>query len=207
MKKSSSYLGVLGAIALAASTFAHAQDSDSGYGRWDDNASNKPRSWIPMTSYGYIGLNIGESTYDLNCGPGASCDDKDYGGKLYIGGKLNRMLGLELAYVNLGEVQANGGTTEAQLANLSLVGNVPIGDQFNIYAKVGGFFGWTDIDTTTPGVATGEENDLGWSYGAGLQFDINRNWAVTGDWDHYRVDFVDRTDDVELLSLGVLYKF
>ncbi len=207
MKKASPYLGVFGAIALAASTFAHAQGTDSTYGRWDDNASSRPLSWIPMTSYGYIGLSAGQSRYDLNCGPGASCDDKDVGGKLYIGGKFHRMLGLELAYVHLGQADANGGTTKVQLANMSLVGNVPIGEQFNVYAKVGGFFGWTDIDTTTPGAATGEENDLGVSYGVGAQFDINRNWAVTGDWDHYRVDYVDRRDDVELLSVGVLYKF
>jgi opacity protein-like surface antigen len=76
-----------------------------------------------------------------------------------------------------------------------------------VYGKVGAFYGFTDVDTTAPGVATGEENDFGWSYGLGVQFDINRNWAVTGDWDHYRVDFVDRDDDVQLWSVGVLYKF
>jgi hypothetical protein len=31
--------------------------------------------------------------------------------------------------------------------------------------------------------------------------------AVTGDWDHYRVDYVDRSDDIQLWSVGVLYKF
>jgi OOP family OmpA-OmpF porin len=207
MKHSTTCMSVAGAIALAASTFASAQDTDSTYGRWDDNASARPHSLLPMTSYGYIGLSVGESTYDLNCASGFSCDDKDIGGKLYTGGKINRMFGVEVAYVHLGQADANGGTTKVQLANLSLVGNVPLGEQFNVYGKVGGFYGWTDIDTTAPGAATGEENDLGWSYGAGVQFDFNRNWAVTGDWDHYRVDYVDRQDDVELLSVGLLYKF
>lgn len=200
-------LGVAGAIALAASTLASAQGTDSTYGRWDDNAANRPTSLIPMTSYGYVGLSVGESTYDLNCIGGFDCDDKDVGVKVYTGGKINRMFGVELAYVHLGKADANGGSTEVQLANLSLVGNLPLGEQFNVYGKVGGFYGWTDIDTTAPGAPTGEENDFGLSYGLGVQYDFNRNWAITGDWDHYRVDYVDRSDDVQLLSVGLLYKF
>jgi OOP family OmpA-OmpF porin len=207
MKHAKAYLGAVGAIALAASTFAHAQGTDSTYGRWDDSSSSRPSSWIPMTSHGYLGLSLGESNYDLNCAAGFSCDEKDVGGKLYVGGQFNRIFGVELAYVHLGQADANGGSTKVQLANLSLVGNVPIGEQFSVYGKVGGFYGWTDIDTTAPGAATGEENDLGVSYGAGVQFDLNRNWAVTGDWDHYRVDYVDRQDDVQLWSVGVRYKF
>lgn len=207
MKFSKTYSGILGACVLAASACANAQGTDSTYGRWDDNAANRPTSWIPMTSYGYVGASVGRSFYDLNCASGFSCDDEDIGGKIFTGGKFNRMFGVEVAYVHLGQADANGGTTKVQLANLSLVGNVPLGDRFNIYGKVGGFYGWTDIDATAPGTPSGEENDLGLSYGAGVQFDINRNWAVTGDWDHYRVDYVDRSDDVELLSIGLMYKF
>lgn len=205
MKLCNTSASLLGALTLAASGLAAAQSSD--YGRWNDTDSEKPRSLIPMTSYGYVGLNLGKSAYDLNCSPGFSCDDSVEAGKLYTGGKFNRMFGLELAYVNLGQAEANGGSTEAQLANLSLVGTVPIGERFNINGRVGGFYGWTDIDTTAPGAATGEENDFGWSYGLGVQYDFTRNWALTGDWDHYRVDFTDRRDDVQLWSVGVLYKF
>jgi OOP family OmpA-OmpF porin len=194
-----------GALALAASSLASAQSTD--YGRWSDNASDRPHSWIPGTSYGYVGLSLGQSDYDLNCSGGFSCDEGDFAGKIYTGGKINRMFGVELAYVNLGKAEANGGSTEAQLANVSLVGNIPIGEMFNVYGKVGGFYGFTDVDATAPGVPSGEENDFGWSYGLGAQFDINRNWAVTGDWDHYRVDFVDRSDDVQLWSVGLMYKF
>jgi opacity protein-like surface antigen len=196
--------GAAGALALLASAAAVAQSTD--YGRWSDGG-DRPRSWIPGTSYGYVGLSLGQSEYDLNCTAGFNCDDGDFAGKLYTGGKFNNMFGVELAYVNLGKAEANGGSVQAQLANVSLVGNLPVAEQLSVYGKVGAFYGFTDVDTTAPGVATGEENDFGWSYGLGVQFDINRNWAVTGDWDHYRVDFVDRDDDVQLWSVGVLYKF
>jgi opacity protein-like surface antigen len=194
-----------GAMALGASTLVAAQSTD--YGRWSDTASDRPHSWIPGTSYGYVGVNLGRSEYDLNCIGGFECDDGGFAGKIYTGGKFNRMFGVEVAYVNLGQAKANGGSVEAQLANLSLVGNIPIGEMFNVYGKVGGFYGFTDTDSTAPGAASGEENDFGWSYGLGVQFDINRNWAVTGDWDHYRVDFTDRSDDVQLWSVGLMYKF
>lgn len=207
MKLSTLSASLAGALALGASTLAAAQATD--YGRWSDDAmGDRPQSLIPLTSYGYVGLSLGQATYDLNCVGGFSCDDTDeIAGKLYTGGKINRMLGLELAYVYLGKADANGGSTEAQLANLSLVGNIPIGERFNVYGKVGTFYGWTDVDATAPGAASGEENDFGWSYGLGVQYDIARNWAVTGDWDHYRVDFTDRADDVQMWSVGVLYKF
>lgn len=206
MKLSTATAGLVGAIAVAASTLASAQSTDT-YGRWSDNESERPRSFIPGTSYGYVGLSLGQSTYDLNCSPGFGCDDTGFAGKLYTGGKFNRMFGVEVAYVNLGKGEANGGSTEAQLANLSLVGNIPLGEMFNVYGKVGGFYGFTDVDASAPGVPRGEENDFGWSYGLGVQVDLSRNWALSGDWDHYRVDFTDRHDDVQLWSVGVLYKF
>jgi hypothetical protein len=40
-----------------------------------------------------------------------------------------------------------------------------------------------------------------------VQFDLNRNWALVADWDHYRLDYVDRNDDIQLWSAGVVYKF
>lgn len=218
-------LAAAGVIALAVSTLAGAQGTDTGptpgpegtdtdpahgrwqYGRWDDNAISRPRSLIPQTSYGYVGVNVGQSIYDLNCVEGPGCDETPVGGKLYTGGKFNRMFGVELAYIHLGDAAANGGTTTAQLADLSLVGNLPLGARFNVYGKIGGLYSWTDIDATTPGVPSGEENDFGVSYGFGVQFDVNRDWAFAADWDNYRIDYVDHRDDVQLVSVGLVYKF
>jgi len=212
-------LAIVGALALGASATAGAQSSDStsrssgygdssGYGRWDDNSTDRPNSWIPLTSYGYVGANIGESHIDLGtCAPGLACDNQGTGYKVYTGGKFSRILGVELGYVNLGDADRSGGQLKAQGVNLSVVGNVPIGEQFNIYAKVGGIYGWTKSSATAPGWASGEEEGLNWSYGAGVQFDFNRHWAIVGDYDHYRFDYVDRRDDANLYSVGVVFKF
>jgi opacity protein-like surface antigen len=196
-----------GALALSLSSFAAAQ-SDTGYGRWDDASAERPRSFIPLTSHGYVGANVGVSEYDLGgCAPGFDCDDTDIGFKVYTGGKFHRMFGVEVAYINLGQADRSGGHLSAEAVNLSLVGNLPVGERFNVYAKVGGLYGWTETSATAPGVSSGEEDDFNWSYGAGVQFDLNRNWALVADWDHYRLDYVDRNDDIQLWSAGVVYKF
>ncbi len=206
-------LAIAGALALSTSAVASAQNYDSNsrssssmWG-WDDPSASRPQSWIPYTSYGYVGVGVGHSNFDINCAPGFSCDDTETGLKIFTGGKFSRMFGVEAAYVYLGKAEANGGKNKAQGVNVSLVGNLPIGDMFNIYAKVGGIYGWTDTSASAPGVATGDRHGLNASYGAGVQVDLNRNWAVQGDWDHYRFDYADRNDDVQLYSVNLIYKF
>ncbi len=208
------FLAVGAALAVSA-PLAHAQMSDSdgrsssSWWGWDDGTADRPRSYIPYTSYGYVGLGAGRSEYDLgSCSPAFNCDDRDVGYKLYTGGKLSRVLGVEAGLVYLGEAESNGGDTRAYGVNLSLIGNIPLGDVLNIYGKVGGIYGWTHTDSSpAAGVNTGDDHGFNLSYGAGVQFDLSPNFAVAADWDHYRFDFENRTDDAELYSLNVLYKF
>lgn len=172
------------------------------------NAQETQYSFIPYTAYGYVGGNLGRSDYKGNhCEPGFSCDDSDIGGKLYVGGKINKALGIELGYINLGKFDRNGGEKKAQGADVHLLGNVPLTDVFNVYLKAGGVYGWTHTTAATPAVATGSEKEFNWSYGAGLQYDVNPAWAVRADWDQYRLKYTDRRDNVGLYSVGAIYKY
>ncbi|MEO8164294.1 MAG: outer membrane beta-barrel protein [Betaproteobacteria bacterium] len=207
-------LAATAAIAVSAPLLANAQlhDSDgrsSALWGWDDASADRPSSWIPYTSYGYVGLGAGRSDFELGqCSPAFSCDNRDIGYKLYTGGKFSRLFGVEAGLVYLGQGEANGGDNRATGINLSLIGNIPIGDMFNIYGKVGGIYGWTHTSSSpATGVNTGNEHGFNLSYGAGVQFDLTRNWAIAGDWDRYRFDYTNRTDDVDLYSFNVLYKF
>ncbi len=164
-------------------------------------------SWIPYTSYGYVGANIGRSDYRSDrCAPGYSCDDSDLGYRIYTGGQFSRAIGVELGYVNIGSFDRNGGHKRGQGANVSLLGNLPLGFA-NLYAKVGGIYGWTKTSAYAPGLARGSERDFNWSYGAGLQVEVAPRWAVRADWDHYRLQFADGRDNVGLYSVGTIYKF
>lgn len=206
-------LAVAGALALGASAVANAQMNDSGLPTlwgWDDSSTpaTRPQSWIPYTSYGYVGVGAGWSKFDLgSCAPGLYCDDTDTGFKIFTGGLFSRAFGVEAGYVNLGKGAANGGDIKAQGLNVSLIGNLPIGDAFNVYGKVGGLWGFTKTETAIAGGPSGHEQGFNISYGAGVRFDLNRNWAVQGDWDHYRFDYVSGNDDAQLYSLNLVYKF
>lgn len=164
------------------------------------------RSWLPFTSQGYIGASIGEATYDFNCVSGFACDDSDLGFKVYVGGKFRDMVGLELAYVNMGEGQRAGGDIKAHGVNLSLIGNIPIG-QFSIFGKVGTTYGWTETSTAASSGASSDENDFGLSYGAGIGFDIQPNWGVRAEWERHRFEFASGDDAVDLYTVGVNFKF
>jgi opacity protein-like surface antigen len=178
----------------------------ASYGFADVDTQNY--SWIPYTDYGYVGANIGRSDYKSgSCAPHYSCDDSDLGYKIYTGGQISRIIGIEVGYVNIGDFDRNGGHKRGQGADVHLVGNIPLGKSANIYAKAGGVYGWTSTSASAPGEDTGHEREFNWSYGAGLQFELAKQWALRADWDQYRMKFADRRDNIALYSLGAIYKF
>jgi len=201
-------LALCAAWTASAESFA-AEWPTGSFWRWDDPSSARPQSWLPGTSYGYVAAGAGPSDFDLGrCASGFACDASDLGYKLSTGGKFSPWLGMEAAYVYLGKGAANGGNEKAQGLNLNVVANLPLSDLFGIYGKVGGVYGWTRTRAAaSSGAIEGNDNGLNWSYGAGIQLDVNRNWAVKVDWDHYRFDYVDRIDDAQLYSLNLVYKF
>jgi hypothetical protein len=194
-------IGALPALASAQMTARMASDADFERGR----ASSY--SLIPFTSYGYAGINLGRSKFDGPCAAAFACDDNSFAGKIYTGGLFSRIIGGEIGYVNMGEVDRAGGTVDAHGVNISLVANLPI-DAFNIFAKVGTTYGWTDT-SVAPGMGLlgGNDNGFGLSYGAGFGIDLTRSWAVVAEWDRHRFHFVNGKDDVDLYSLGVRFKF
>ncbi len=190
-------------LALPMSAFAQSS-SDT----WESGRANS-RSWIPYTSYGYVGLNLGVGRYTTPCAAGFKCDDNsNFAGKIYTGGLFSRVLGLELGYINTGNADRSGGTVKAQGANFSLVANLPITSSFNAFAKGGTTYAWTE-QTAAPGtgVATGKKNGFGLSYGAGLGYDVTRDIQVLAEWDRNRFNFTSGRDNVDMYTAGVKFKF
>lgn len=164
------------------------------------------RSWIPYTSQGYIGGNIGQSNWDANCQGPNNCNEDHLGFKVYTGGNLWRLVGVELGYINMGKAESSGGSIKAHGVNLSLVGNIPL-QRFNLFGKIGTTYGWTKTTGTAPGYQTGNESGFGLSYGAGVGFDVQRNVQLVAEWERHRFEFARGGDEVSLWSLGVKYKF
>src|SRR6185503_18719730 len=128
----------------------------------------------------YIGGSVGQSMADCNAS-GGSCDDKDVAYKVFGGYQFNRNLAAELGYSQLGEWSSSfpGGSVnlEANVWDLVGVGMWPLNQQFSISRKLG--------------------LRLEWQRYSGLESPSTTGGGVT----------VSGESDIDVLSLGVLWKF
>lgn len=166
-------------------------------------------SWLPGTSAGYVGLSVGRSNYDSACGTGFDCDDHDTAWKVYTGASVNPWLGVELGYIEFGDVGRAGGMSEAQGLNLSLVATLPVGESFRLYGKLGATYGRTKVSAAAgSGVTPGTRNGLGPAIAIGGGFDINRDWTAVLEWEHHNLRFAGTgREGVSATTLGIRYNF
>lgn len=185
----------LAAIGIAASGSALAQTSDY-------------RSPMHKDFWGYIGASAGQSKFEAECSSLFSCDRKDTGYKIYGGGNINGMLGLELGYTDFGKIRTGGGQTDAWAASASLTAGIPIGDRFSIFAKGGGIYGRTDVRASASSLLnTGHKNGWGYTYGVGAALGITPTVQVRVDYDRYNLDFAGGSRDIDMLSAGLQMRF
>ena len=161
--------------------------------------------------WGYAGVNGGETKFRTECNRTITqfeCDRKDTGFKVYAGGRMSEVLGLEVGYTDFGTIRAAGGETEAWAIPVSLTAGVPIGTRFNAFGKVGGLYGRTDVSASLDSLtSTGHKSGWGWTYGAGATFALTPTIAIRADWDRYKLDFSNGRKDVDMLSAGVQFRF
>ncbi len=162
----------------------------------------------PFAKGPYIGANAGQSRFRTDCSDLFTCDRKDSAWKVYFGGRMSDLIGLEMGYTDFGKIRASGGDTKAWAANASLTAGVPIGDRFEIFAKGGGIYGRTDV-TASPATLfhSGRKDGWGGTYGAGAALGITRTVQARVDWDRYSLDFIGGRKDVDMLSAGVQVRF
>lgn len=182
----------------------------------------------------YVGASLGQSKVDVSAGELkseleaagvtgviASVDNTDTGWKLFGGYQLNKNIGFEAAYVNLGSLTANAtystpagspvrSSADADGFLLSVVGTLPVSDTVAIFGKVGAFV-WNVDATASTTLATvsasGDGTDLG--YGLGAKWQINKSIGLRAEWERFQNLSVDGGPerDVDLLSLGATFHF
>lgn len=173
----------------------------------------------------YAGIGVGRSELKDACaGITISCDDTDTGWKLFGGYQFNKYLGAELGYVDLGKATASGtilgvavsATAKAKGWEFLGVGTLPIADKFSVYGKAG-LFRW-DVDVSATGVVPGfapvavgaSDKGTDFTYGIGLKYDFTKSIGARVEWQRYKDVGNDATtgkSDVDLLSLGIVFKF
>lgn len=183
----------------------------------------------------YGGLNIGQSraTIDderiasglLGAGfatTGISNDERDTGYKIYGGYQFNRYFALEGGYFDLGKFSFTATTVPAGTLNgniklkglnLDLVGILPITEKFSAFGRVGVNSAKAEDNFRGTGAVTvlnssPNKRDTNVKYGAGLQYHFTPALGLRLEAERYRInDAVGNKGDVDLVSLGLVYRF
>ena len=187
------------------------------------------------SGYGYVGLSGGPSRAEIDQaritaglqGEGLATssfgrDEKGTAFKLFAGYQFNRYFGVEVGLFNLGKFGFNAttvpagtlnGQLESQGLNLDLVATLPLSQSFSAIARVGGHMHRTrDNFSSTGAVSLLNPNPStragGYKFGAGLQYEVNRNFLVRVEGERYRIDdAVGNRGDVNVVSVGLVFPF
>ena len=134
----------------------------------------------------YAGASVGVSLYD-------ELDTTDVGYKVYGGYLLYDYVGLDIAYINLG----NPKSTDVTGFSASAIGNFPVNNQISLFAKVGSFV-W---DYDPPGSSSSSGNDI--NFGAGVNFNAMDNIYIHGELERYKAG----DETIIIYSLGLALGF
>ncbi len=172
----------------------------------------------------YVGGAVGQSKLKDSCsGVTIPCDDKDIGWKIFGGYQVNKNFSTEIGYTDLGEATVSGtfgAINFSQSAQVKAweflgVGTLPLADRLSAYGKLG-FFRWNltfagqaAIPGFTPLFFSSTDTGTDLTFGLGLKYDVTKNIGTRLEWQRYRdigTDTAGKTD-VDLISLGVVFKF
>jgi len=158
--------------------------------------------------WGHAGVSFGQSSLDIDCPGGVSCDDKDQFLKAYAGGRFNNAVGLEVGVMNFGKFPIGTGEIDGWGADASLVAGFPIGANSSVFGKLGVVYARMEVaGTGFPAGVAGKERGFGMRYGLGAQVGLTKEWALRADWDRYRVPLPADHENLDAFTLGVQYTF
>lgn len=199
-------------LALVASPYAVAQES-GWYGGISIGQSkakiDDPRIVSGLLSGGFSTTSISD-------------DDRDTGYKLYGGYQFNKYFAIEGGYFDLGQFGfvattlppgSLSGTIELKGVNLDAVGILPISEKFSAFGRVGlnyaeardSFRGIGSVGVINPNPS---KRDTNYKFGAGLEYAFTSALAIRGEVERYRIDdAVGNRGDIDLLSIGLVYRF
>lgn len=189
--------GITATLAVAALAFAAgagAQENEQGF---------------------YAGAGVGSFNLDIDNPDDVeetidrySSDDTAW--KAFVGWRMNPYLAFEAAYVNLGSPDDTIApdtklTVETDGFAPYVVGTLPIGDWFEVFAKAGYY--WYDVTArvTSPlGTARDSTSDEAFTWTAGVGVNIFEHVNVRLEYEQFDID---NTDDSNALWLTGAFRF
>jgi len=193
------------AVLLMGSAVAIAQTSNSSA------ATSAGSSAYALAGSSYFGLNGGVSDFSRRAGGvGTSNEDRSSAYSVVYGNYgINSNVGFEVGYIDFGSVGRSGGTTKATGVNLSLIGRLPLSEQFSLLGKVGGTYAQTDVSSIpSSGTVAGSENGLDWAYGIGGEVNFNPQLSAVLQYNEHFMKFAGGSKErVSNTTVGLRYRF
>ena len=135
---------------------------------------------------------------------GESFKDSPFGWRIFGGYDFNENFALEGAYVSSGTAEDTvfGEDVEVEFSGftVSAVGLLPLSDTMDLIAKAGFYTGEQEV--TVQGFTLDEDDD-GFTVGAGMRFRTSDQFVVRGELDWFDTDL----DSLWSVSVGFQYYF
>jgi OOP family OmpA-OmpF porin len=175
------------------------------------------------------GIDEDEANSDLaalGLGATTTVEETDTGFKIFGGYQFTRNFAVEGGYTNLGKATLHSDITSGGIGtadgewtafsiDLAALGIIPFGDRFSLFGRAGVSIWSLDADFTGQGpggTATESESKTGVSplLGLGAAFNITESISLRAEYErHFDVgdEETTGTSDIDLISLGVLFRF
>lgn len=184
---------------------------------------------VPAIAGGYVGGSFGSAKASEWCDlppgvsfvPGVTCDDSDSSFRFFGGYKFSPNFAVEGGYIDLGTVSVTAPTAslsaDATAFDVSARGILPVGNNFEVYGRVGIYFASRNARVTAGTLAAGANdtrNDV--LYGVGATWNLPNNMGLRAEWIQYtglatnNFDIavgVDSKSDVSVMNIGLVYSF
>lgn len=165
-------------------------------------------------------------------GGSSDLDDEDTTWSISGGYRFSPYLAVEAGYVDLGtaEYRASGTVQpifggaslpatfnadfESKGITLAGVASAPLGEMFDVHARLGMLFADSEVTLRSTVGAGGAGDSISANskdlfYGVGAAWHLGENWSVSLDWQQYKdVGKEDETDetDINSITLGISYR-
>jgi OmpA-OmpF porin, OOP family len=147
----------------------------------------------------YIGGSLATPHYGDNIN-GLSIGNSGISGKLFGGYQLNPNFAVEAGVADLGRISDENGSIKSYGEYVDAVGLLPLNERWSILGSVGAAH--VDIDTSN-----GDDRGAALKLGLGAEYALNKDVALRGEYENYRVAAFDSHPNVGQYSFGVRVNF
>ncbi|HHC7130281.1 TPA: outer membrane beta-barrel protein [Vibrio parahaemolyticus] len=153
----------------------------------------------------YLGGKLGYNSFNDACYLNEPCDDDSFAVSGHIGYNFNKYIAAEYGVDYLGDFTTNYhrsglNTVDGDMWALTLAPkfNLPLGDTWNLFAKVGGAY-----------MMAGDEQDFVPTGSLGVEYKLDDNWSLRAEYQRYQNmsdDVIDNLDS-DYFGIGFNYTF